>query len=175
MPGGHRVTSAHHFCWPWTRTRPRSATTLPLDITIDVPGTDPAAPARTWHAAWNAAAALTHPDDGRPLAPHNQLWAKTGGHQQIGCIYTAQGLEYRDAGVIIGPDLTWNNDHWEAHPHRSRDETLRKLPADQYLRYALNIYRVLLTRGTDTTRIHSTHPTTQRMLHTLIHPTSPAG
>ncbi|MFE6788106.1 DNA/RNA helicase domain-containing protein [Streptomyces sp. NPDC057680] len=173
---GHTARTTAGFCWPWTRNRPRGATTLPLDITIDVPSTDPAAPDRTWRAAWNAASALTHPADGRPLAPHNQLWAThTGGHQQIGCIYTAQGLEYRDAGVIIGPDLTWNDDHWEAHPHHSRDETLRHLPPDQYLRYALNTYRVLLTRGTHTTRIHSTHPTTQHKLHTLIHPTSQTG
>ncbi|MCG8971468.1 hypothetical protein [Streptomyces sp. CL12-4] len=46
------------FCWPWTRTRHRGTTTLPLDIAIDVPG-GPDAPARTWRAAWNAATALT--------------------------------------------------------------------------------------------------------------------
>ncbi|WP_405835095.1 DUF2075 domain-containing protein [Streptomyces platensis] len=43
-------------------------------------------------------------------SPGPQLWAThTGGHQQIGCIYTAQGLEHHHAGVIIGPDLTWTN------------------------------------------------------------------
>ncbi|MFI8170935.1 DNA/RNA helicase domain-containing protein [Streptomyces sp. NPDC085931] len=97
---GHTARTAAEFCWPWTRTRPRDATTLPLDIGIDMPA-EPAAPAQTWRAAWNAATSLTD----RPIAPHSQLWASHtgGGHQQIGCIHTAQGLEYHHAGVIIGP------------------------------------------------------------------------
>ncbi|WP_181924113.1 DNA/RNA helicase domain-containing protein [Streptomyces inhibens] len=171
---GHSARTTAGFCWPWTRTRPRGAATLPLDISIDVPTTDPAVPLRTWRAAWNAATALTDPD-GLPLAPNSQLWAThTGGHQQIGCIYTAQGLEYHHAGVIIGPDLTWANGRWHAHPEESRDKDLRHLTPDQYLRYALNTYRVLLTRGTHTTRIHATDTGTQRFLDQLISP-APAG
>ncbi|MFD6245593.1 DNA/RNA helicase domain-containing protein [Streptomyces roseolus] len=167
---GHSARITAGFCWPWTRNRPRGATTLPPDITIDTPA-GPGTPPRTWRAAWNAATALTHPDDGRPLAPRNQLWAShTGGHQQIGCIYTAQGLEYQHSGVIIGPDLTWTHGRWMAHPQESHDENLRHLPPDQYLRYALNIYRVLLTRGTHTTHIHSTHPHTHHHLTQLLHP-----
>ncbi|MGV9503869.1 DNA/RNA helicase domain-containing protein [Streptomyces sp. NPDC003642] len=164
---GHTARTTAGFCWPWTRTRARGATTLPLDITIDTPA-GPTTAARTWRAAWNAATTLTDPD-GRPLAPHSQLWAShTGGHQQIGCIYTAQGLEYHHAGVIIGPDLTWTNGRWEAHPDQSHDENLRHLTPDQYLPYALNTYRVLLTRGTHTTHIHTTHPDTHHLLSKLI-------
>lgn len=40
--------------------------------------------------------------------------------------------------------------------------------AEQYLRYALNTYRVLLTRGTHATRIHATDSATQDFLHRLI-------
>ncbi|MGW4359443.1 DNA/RNA helicase domain-containing protein [Streptomyces californicus] len=167
---GYTARTTAGFCWPWTRTRPRGTTTLPLDIAIALPKTDPASPTRTWRAAWNAAEALTTPD-GRPLAPRNQLWAThTGGHQQIGCIYSAQGLEYHHAGVIIGPDLTWTDGHWNAHPDQSHDPRLRALPPDQYLHYALNTYRVLLTRGTHTTRIHATDPDTHHMLKQLIRP-----
>ncbi|MEU3491122.1 DNA/RNA helicase domain-containing protein [Streptomyces massasporeus] len=164
---GHTARTTAGFCWRWTRTRPRGATTLPLDIAITAPATT-AGPARTWKAAWNAADTLTDPD-GNPLAPHNQLWAThTSGHQQIGCIYSAQGLEYHHAGVIIGPDLTWANGHWTAHPGQSHDPKLRHLTPDQYLPYALNTYRVLLTRGTHTTRIHTTDPTTHHMLASLL-------
>ncbi|MFI6209144.1 DNA/RNA helicase domain-containing protein [Streptomyces sp. NPDC051041] len=166
---GHAARTTAGFCWPWTRNRPPGATSLPLDIHIDVPATHPDTPTRTWRAAWNAATALTHPDTGRPLAPHSQLWAShTGGHQQIGCIYTAQGLEYHTAGIIIGPDLTWENDHWTAHPHHSHDPALHHLTPQQYLPYALNTYRVLLTRGTHTTHIHTTHPGTHHLLTSLI-------
>ncbi|MFJ9690397.1 DNA/RNA helicase domain-containing protein [Streptomyces bacillaris] len=164
---GHTARTTAGFCWPWPRNRPRTPT-LPLDIRIEFPSA--ASTTRVWEAAWNAHSALVAAD-GTVLAPRSQLWAThTGGHQQIGCIYTAQGLEYHRAGVIIGPDLTWTNSRWEAHPSQSRDETLRGLPADQYLRYALNIYRVLLTRGTHTTRIYSTDPATQRFLNELIPP-----
>ncbi|MET9500039.1 DNA/RNA helicase domain-containing protein [Streptomyces sp. NPDC006552] len=162
---GHSARTTAGFCWPWSHPRPRQAT-LPLDIAIDVP--DLTGAPRTWRAAWNARTALTDPD-GATIAPHSQLWAThTGGHQQIGCIYTAQGLEYRHSGVIIGPDLTWADGRWHAHPDQSHDETLRHLPPELYLRYALNTYRVLLTRGTHTTRIHATDSATHRMLTTLI-------
>ncbi|MFJ9917681.1 DNA/RNA helicase domain-containing protein [Streptomyces rubiginosohelvolus] len=83
-----------------------------------------------------------------------------------------QGLEYHHAGVIIGPGLTWTHGRWTAHPEESHDKELRGLPPEQYLRYALNIYRVLLTRGTHTTRIHSTDRKTQHYLDTLIRPGS---
>ncbi|MER7900991.1 DNA/RNA helicase domain-containing protein [Streptomyces sp. NPDC096046] len=119
------------FCRRWTRTRPRDATGLPLDIAITVPSTT-TGPEQIWKAA-------------DPLTTH------TGGHQQSGCIYSAQGLEYHHAGVIIGPDLTWTDGRWTAHPHHSRDPKLRHLTPDQYLPYALNTYRVLLTLGTHTT------------------------
>ncbi|MFF5638119.1 DNA/RNA helicase domain-containing protein [Streptomyces sp. NPDC012825] len=169
---GHSARTAGGFCWPWPRTRTRGATALPLDIAIDVPC--PTGETRVWRAAWNARDTLTDPS-GAPLAPRSQLWAThTGGHQQIGCIYTAQGLEYHHAGVIVGPDLTYNHDHWEARPHHSHDEALRDLPPEQYLRYALNTYRVLLTRGTHTTRIHATDPTTHQFLTRLIPPQPPA-
>ncbi|MFI9569258.1 DNA/RNA helicase domain-containing protein [Streptomyces rishiriensis] len=162
---GHTARTTAGFCWRWTRTRPRGATALPLDISIPVPATS-SSPARTWNAAWNAADPLTDPD-GTTLAPHNQLWAThTGGHQQVGCIYSAQGLEYHHVGVIIGPDLTWTDGHWTAHPGQSHDPKLRTLTPAQYLPYALNTYRVLLTRGTHTTRIH----TTDHMLTGLIGP-----
>ncbi len=171
---GHTARTAAGFCWPWPRDRPRTPA-LPLDIRIEVPSPTSSGGTRVWEAAWNARTAFTAPD-GTVLVPTSQLWAShTGGHQQIGCIYTAQGLEYHHAGVIIGPDLTWTHGRWTAHPGQSRDEALRELPPEQYLRYALNIYRVLLTRGTHTTRIHSTDPETQHYLDTLIRPGGPAG
>ncbi|MFJ9352449.1 DNA/RNA helicase domain-containing protein [Streptomyces sp. NPDC101237] len=164
-----RITAG--FCWPWTRKRPRHATALPLDIEIPAPHQVSAtglAAGQKWTAAWNAASALTDLD-GSLLAPHSQLWAShSGGHQQIGCIYTAQGLEYQHSGVIIGPDLTWSDGRWTAHPEESHDDNLNTLSPQEYLPYALNIYRVLLTRGTHSTRIYSTHPPTQHMLSQLI-------
>lgn len=42
---------------------------LPLDISLDAPSATPGGPPRTRRAAWNAARALTDPDDGRLIAP----------------------------------------------------------------------------------------------------------
>ncbi|MCY0955285.1 DNA/RNA helicase domain-containing protein [Streptomyces sp. H27-S2] len=163
-----RITAG--FCWKWTPTR-QSARTLPLDIRIT--STPPTGEPRVWQAAWNASVALTTAD-GEPLAPASQLWAShTGGHQQVGCVYTAQGLEYHHSAVIIGPDLTWRDNRWTAHPAESHDARLRDLAPDEYLPLALNIYRVLLTRGTHTTRIHATDPETHHHLTSLINPSSP--
>ncbi|MFD4953434.1 DNA/RNA helicase domain-containing protein [Streptomyces sp. NPDC058451] len=164
---GHLARTSAGFCWRWTRTRRRGASALPLDITIDT--SDPATGRpRAWKAAWNAYDALTG-TDGALLAPRSQLWAThPGGHQQIGCVYTAQGMEYHHAGVLIGPDLTWDKGQWTAHPEASQDRRLRGLSPAQYLPLALNIYRVLLTRGTHATRIHATDPTTQHFLQRLI-------
>ncbi|MFE6173701.1 DNA/RNA helicase domain-containing protein [Streptomyces sp. NPDC056464] len=40
--------------------------------------------------------------------------------------------------------------------------------SQQYLRYALNAYRVLVTRGTRGTRLYATDPATQTRLHHLV-------
>jgi hypothetical protein len=159
---GHLARTAAGFCWPWTRD-----SSLHPDVSIPV--ADPVTGrTRAWTAAWNSAGTVTRPD-GTVQVPRSQMWAtQPGGHLQVGCIYTAQGLEYHHAGTIIGPDLTWENGRWTAHPEASRDSALKGLPPRDYLTYALNIYRVLLTRGTHAARVHSTDPATQRMLASLI-------
>ncbi|WP_406177438.1 DNA/RNA helicase domain-containing protein [Streptomyces sp. NBC_00996] len=83
-------------------------------------------------------------------------------------MYSAQGLEHRHCGVIIGPDLTWTNSRWIAHPGQSHDPDLRLLAPEEYLPLALNTYRVLLTRGTHATRIHATHRPTHDFLTHLL-------
>ena len=70
----------------------------------------------------------------------------------MGCIYTAQGYEFDYAGVIIGPDLKYNEMLGEVVTDKSecKDPVLRRnvggarMTFDEYVR---NIYRVLLSRG----------------------------
>lgn len=121
------------FCWPWSNP------TAEGDLVEDVVVGD-------WKQPWNA-----RPDAGRlkPGIPKASLWAyHPGGVDQVGCIYTAQGFEFDFAGVIIGPDLTYDLDKgtWQGHPTQSKDSGLRGTK-DLYLDYARNLYRVLLTRG----------------------------
>lgn len=77
-------------------------------------------------------------------------------------------MEYAYNVVIIGGDLVRRGDRWEARPDASEDTTLKSLAPDQYLRYALNTYRVLATRGTRGTRFYSTDAPTQKYLRKLL-------
>ncbi|WP_246053352.1 DNA/RNA helicase domain-containing protein [Actinocorallia herbida] len=144
------------FCWPWGEARDP----LPEDVAIE--WDDDAGVRHGWSAPWNARRATAE-------APVSQFWA-TGrnGHRQIGCVYTAQGLEYDYGGVIMGGDLVRRGDRWEARPGKSHDKDLMHLDRDRYLPLALNIYRILLTRGMKGTRIYSTDPETQTFLADLI-------
>ena len=87
---------------------------------------------------------------------------------QVGCIYTAQGFEYDYSGVILGPDLVWRTDHWEARPERSRDNQVRRAELGAFDRAIRNTYKVLLTRGMRGTLVVSTDAETQELLRTLI-------
>ncbi|ACM92683.1 conserved hypothetical protein [Nautilia profundicola AmH] len=66
---------------------------------------------------------------------------------KIGCIHTAQGMEFDYAGVIIGEDLRYENGKIIADvTKRASDDFTVKGRCD-YDRIIKNTYRVLLTRG----------------------------
>ncbi|KOG91869.1 DNA/RNA helicase domain-containing protein [Streptomyces varsoviensis] len=153
-----RITAG--FCWPW-----ESPDKPPLLPEVSIPWEAPDGQ-RQWKRPWNSRSDATLAGDG---TPGRAFWATDeGGHKQIGCIYTAQGMEYDYSAVILGGDLTWTAEGWRAHPEKSEDSQLRGLDARRYLTYALNTYRVLLTRGTRGTRLYSTDADTQRFLRTLL-------
>ncbi|GAA1526667.1 DUF2075 domain-containing protein [Actinomadura kijaniata] len=152
---GARARIAAGFCWPWKRDQRK------LLPEVNIPWLDQHGAEQTWTAPWNAVKAIT----GDTTAPASKYWATDpGGHQQVGCIYTAQGLEYDYGGVFFGPDLVRRGGTWQAHPQHSHDPSMRNLTSQQYLPLALNIYRVLLTRSTRAMRVYSTDPETQRFL-----------
>ncbi|MFF1318051.1 DNA/RNA helicase domain-containing protein [Streptomyces chartreusis] len=161
--GGRTARMTAGFCWTWN-----SPPTPPLLPEVEIPWEDPAGP-RIWARPWNSRAdepAFDHPD-----VPARPFWATdNGGHDQVGCIYTAQGMEYAFNAVIMGGDLVRRGEQWIAHPEESQDSQLRGLPPHRYLRYALNTYRVLATRGSQGTRFYSTDAITQDYLQTLIRP-----
>ncbi|MET9320760.1 DNA/RNA helicase domain-containing protein [Streptomyces sp. NPDC003038] len=154
-----RITAG--FCWPWD-----SPPTPPLLPEVSIPWTGPDGPA-TWTRPWNARADETSMDV--PDVPGRPYWATdTGGHQQVGCIYTAQGMEYDYNVVIMGHDIVRRGNRWIANPGASQDKPLKVLPAHRYLTYALNAYRVLASRGSKGTRLYSTDPKTQAYLQSLL-------
>jgi DUF2075 family protein len=121
------------FCWKWSDPRPGG--TLVEDVVIG----DYARP-------WNAKSTAGHLSPGIPT---ESLWAyQTGGINQVGCIYTAQGFEFDYVGVIVGTDLVFDprTAEWKGDPSASADPVVRRSRAD-FLRNVKNTYRVLLSRG----------------------------
>ncbi|MFD9687758.1 DNA/RNA helicase domain-containing protein [Kitasatospora sp. NPDC059088] len=160
---GHSARITAGFCWPWN-----AEAVPPLEPEVAIRWHGPDADEHSWARPWNLRA--EQPVPGFPDVPPRPFWATDeGGHDQVGCIYTAQGLEYAFGAVILGADLVRRDGRWQAHPEASHDmRRLRELPPQQYLRYALNTYRVLATRATHGTRLYSTDPETQAYLATLL-------
>jgi hypothetical protein len=152
------------YCWPWKKAKVKPP--LP-EVRIEWRHGQNGS-LQLWERPWNLNFVLRD-DDGEEIAPESQMWAtQPGGENQIGCIYTAQGLEYDDAGVILGPDLVWRGDRWQADPGHSEDWVMRDTTPEQYLTYARNIYRVLMTRGMGSCRLYSTDQETQEFLTSLM-------
>lgn len=143
------------YCWPWSK--PVAGQPLTPDVTIG-----------DWARPWNL-------KQDKPMGgiPPSTLWATAeGGFGQIGCVYTAQGLEFDWAGVIIGPDLVARNGRLVPRQQYSKDRELTKstVTHEQFGRHVRNIYKVLLTRGLRGVMIYAVDPETQEFLTHLIKP-----
>ncbi|MFD6073385.1 DNA/RNA helicase domain-containing protein, partial [Amycolatopsis lurida] len=146
------------FCWPWA-DRPAKS---PLNLEVELKWEDPLTGEKhERYLPWNSKYVMRDAEE-NIIVPHSQAWATDpGGHEQVGCIYTTQGLEYPYSAVIMGPDLVRRNDQWEARPECSEDPAMSDVSPDRYRQLAFNIYRVLLTRGSRGCRLYSTDPDTQ--------------
>ncbi|CAM3954010.1 DUF2075 domain-containing protein [Bordetella bronchialis] len=121
------------FCWPWSK--PNADGTLVPDVRIG-----------DWSMPWNA-----QPDAGRLARniPKSNFWASSsGGLDQVGCVYTAQGFEFDYVGIIFGQDLRydWNTNEWIGDKTRSFDSVVKR-GKERFLDLVKNTYRVLFTRG----------------------------
>jgi hypothetical protein len=145
---GLQARIAAGYCWPWSDARPDGS--LIDDVVIG-----------EWKRPWNSRANRTL--NGVPPA---DLWAThPGGEGQIGCVYTAQGLEYDYAGVILGPDLVWRAGAWAANPKASHDSKVKG--ATNFDQLVRNTYKVLATRGMRGAVLYSVDPETRSMLASL--------
>lgn len=148
---GFGARMAAGYCWPWSDAKPGQP--LRMDVHIG-----------DWSKPWNNKKETAH--EGAPGTP---FWASdAAGFGQVGCVYTAQGFEYDYAGVIIGPDLVWRADRWEARPDRSHDSQVKRASPEAFDRAVRNTYKVLLTRGMRGATVYSTDPETQAKLRELI-------
>lgn len=149
LSAGHHVKWYAPFCWKWTFD------TRNKDIKIAQPSGD-------FEKPWN------------PQPKEEQYRWYVGEKEeyldQVGCIYTAQGLEFDDTGVIWWDDLCWDDDlhDWHIDLSSNCDATFMAAiqkssqPSKQEIvELVLNTYRVLLTRAKSSVHIWFRDPVTR--------------
>ena len=84
----------------------------------------------------------------------DKIWAvNPRSFEEVGCIHTAQGLEFDYVGVLIGRDLYYDPTDGRVKTNKeaiSRDDGssgIRTAPDEVARRLILNTYKTLLTRG----------------------------
>lgn len=84
----------------------------------------------------------------------DKIWAvNPRSFEEVGCIHTAQGLEFDYVGVLIGRDLYYDptdgrvKTNKEAISHDDGSSGIRTAPDEVARRLILNTYKTLLTRG----------------------------
>lgn len=140
LSAGRHVKWYAPFCWEWTYD------TRNKDIKIAQPSGD-------FEKPWN------------PQPREEQyrwyIGKKEAYLDQVGCIYTAQGLEFDDIGVIWWNDLRWDDDlhDWRIDLNSSCDTAFlaairsSQASAKEIVELVLNTYRVLLTRAKSSVHI----------------------
>lgn len=158
------------YCWPWNDPQGEEGR-LEADVRIG-----------DWHRPWNAKSDKYGADG----VPPSSIWGvDEGGIGQIGCVYTAQGLEWDWCGVIMGDDMVWRSGKWvfqrgkrvkdaeglyRVKVRGSLDPEVKKstLDDDEFARCVRNAYRVLLTRGSRATVLYSTDAETRSYLKARV-------
>lgn len=90
---------------------------------------------------------------------------------EVGCVHTTQGYDLNYAGVIIGPDIMWDeatqqvvavrDSHFDPEVRTVRDQ-------NELLEYIRNAYYVLLTRGMRGTYVYVCDPALRERIRTLF-------
>jgi DUF2075 family protein len=151
--GGSSGRMTAGFCWKWSDPLPDGS--LVEDVVIG-----------NYRRPWNA-------KSGKRLAkniPKEALWAtEPGGIDQVGCVYTAQGFEFDYAGVIFGPDLTYdfNIQDWVGHPEKSFDKAVKSARRG-FVDMIKNTYRVLLSRGIKGCYVYFMDKETERFIRSRM-------
>ncbi|MBR5735505.1 MAG: DUF2075 domain-containing protein [Bacteroidales bacterium] len=85
---------------------------------------------------------------------NDKIWAiNPKSFEEVGCIHTAQGLEFDYVGVLIGKDLTFDNKNGLVITDKTAISTddkssgIRNARDDEARRLILNTYKTLFTRG----------------------------
>lgn len=90
--------------------------------------------------------------------------------EKVGCIYTSQGHDMNYAGVILGPDISYNpkTKQIEYHQDKFKDKHSKSPNAQKTKDNIINAYHVLLTRGIYGTYIYAVDKNLRDYLKNLI-------
>ena len=102
--------------------------------------------------------------------PKEITWAyESGGLDQVGCVYTAQGFEFDYVGVIFGRDLVydWARRDWVGVKEESHDSEVKR-SGDKFTDLVKSTYRVLLTRGMKGCYVHFVDKDSERFLRSRL-------
>lgn len=94
-------------------------------------------------------------------------------HDEVGCIYSAQGFEFDYVGVIVGNDLRWDPERrrWFPDLAQNSDTSFKNgLTRDRNLavQQLAHVYRVLSTRGMKGTYFYFLDPDTRCHFEELL-------
>jgi hypothetical protein len=159
------------YCWPWTKPIGKERR-LEADVRIG-----------DWHRPWNADSTVFCENG----APPSKIWSvNEAGLGQIGCVYTAQGLEWDWCGVILGADMVRRDGRWVFQRGKARKEAetgVKRVarpgsfdpkvkPAsiddDEFARLIRHAYHVLMTRGSRATVLYSPDEETRNYLKAMV-------
>ncbi|MFJ7150707.1 DUF2075 domain-containing protein [Streptomyces sp. NPDC100445] len=159
------------YCWPWTKPLGKERR-LENDVRIE-----------DWHRPWNADSDAFCENG----APPCKIWSvHEKGLDQIGCVYTAQGLEWDWCGVIMGEDMVRRDGQWVFRRGKERkdsqtgvkrvavpgsfDPKVRAGSVDdqEFARLVRHAYHVLMTRASRATVLYSTDEETRSYLKDLV-------
>ena len=140
------------WCWPWSD--PRADGTLVDDIVIG----DFAFP-------WE----LKNGKKGERGIPEAKHWAvDPAGAEQAGTVYSVQGFEFRQVGILMGPDLVSREGRWVAEPRANFRNGIRAKSPEVASVFLRRIYRTLLTRPLRSVRVYSVDAETRAFLRSRI-------
>ncbi|MBZ6091759.1 DUF2075 domain-containing protein [Streptomyces olivaceus] len=159
------------YCWPWTKPIGKERRLEP-DVRIG-----------DWHRPWNADSDAFCEGG----APPSKIWSvHENGLDQVGCVYTAQGLEWDWCGVIMGEDMVRRDGQWVFRRGKDRkdpeagvkrvavpgsfDPKVKAGSVDdaEFARLVRHAYHVLMTRASRATVLYSTDEETRSYLKELV-------
>ena len=123
------------WCWEWSDQLDRNG-----DLRRDVVIGD-------WSMPWETNNAKPQGEFAKCYAPSANAWATHPmGINQVGCIFSVQGFEVDYVGVILGPDIRYDEECRRIVGVKDKTYGIMR-GTENYDILIKNIYRVLLSRG----------------------------